>query len=207
MHLLGQTALGIAVISLLAALVVVKRLATGSILERPRGPLLAAAVNGFNLFFLLVVNPLAGALLIARRLDAADPTRIPAAAPRLVLGLETLGLALYLSGFALMGWALVTLGRNYQLGGCAPRPGDTMVAVGPYRFVRHPMYTAALLIACGLACLTQSGACLVVFCAYLVLILLLLPAEEEGLRHAYGDRYAAYRRATGMLLPSLSRPR
>ncbi len=207
MHLLGQTALGIAVISLLAALVVVKRLATGSLLERPQGPPLAAAVNGFNLLFLLVVNPMAGALLIARRLDAVDATRIPVAAPWLVAAVETLGLALYLSGFGLMGWALTALGRNYQLGGSAPRPGDTMVAVGPYRLVRHPMYAAALLIAGGLACLTQSGACLAVLGTYLVLILLLLPVEEEGLRRAYGERYAAYRRATGTLLPSLLRPR
>jgi protein-S-isoprenylcysteine O-methyltransferase Ste14 len=69
------------------------------------------------------------------------------------------------------------------------------------------MYTAALSIALGLALVTQSAACLAVFCTYLVLIFLLIPAEEEGLRQAYGERYVAYQRETGRLLPSIFRSR
>ena len=61
-----------------------------------------------------------------------------------------------------------------------------MIVDGPYRVVRHPMYSAALSIALGLACLIQSGACFAVFCIYLALILPLIPVEEaevaEGLR-------------------------
>jgi protein-S-isoprenylcysteine O-methyltransferase Ste14 len=108
-----------------------------------------------------------------------------------------------------MAGGLIGLGSNYQLGGTAPRPGDAMVVSGPYRLVRHPMYTAALGIALGLAFLTQSAACLAVFCTYLVLILLLIPVEEEGLRQAYGERYVAYQRETGKLLPvfRLKQPR
>ncbi len=205
MHLLGQRTLGIVILALLGALVVVKRVASGSLVEKPRGPFLLAAVNGFNLLFLLVVNPLAGVLLIARRLEAADATHVSVEAP-LVTVVETIGLALYASGLALMAWALIVLGRSYQLGGSAPRPDDRIVVAGPYALVRHPMYTAALAIALGLACLTQSAACLAVFGTYLVLILLLVPVEEAGLQEAYRERYVAYRRKTGALLPSIFRP-
>lgn len=207
MHLLGQRTLGIMILSFLASVVLVKRAATGSVLEKPEGSLLVRLVNAFNLIFLLVVNPLAALALILRRVEAADPTHVVIGAPGLLIALEIAGLALYLVGFFIMAWSLIGLGRNYQLGGSTPRAGDEMVVSGPYSLVRHPMYIAALGIAVGLACLTQSLACLLVFCTYLVLILLLIPVEEEGLRQVYGERYATYRRETGRLLPLVFRSR
>jgi protein-S-isoprenylcysteine O-methyltransferase len=100
-----------------------------------------------------------------------------------------------------MAGALLTLGRNYQLGGSAPRSEDKIVVDGPYRLVRHPMYTAALGISFGLACLTQSLALVCVFCVYLVLIFLLIPLEEDELRKAYGEQYVSYQRKTRRLIP------
>jgi len=201
MHLLGERTLGVVILVLLGMLVATKRIATGSIFDKPEGGLLVQAVNVFNLLFLLIVNPLAAILLIGRRLAALDPTRVAVDAPRALAALEIVGLVLYVAGCALMAAALRTLGRNYQLGGCAPRPGDSMVRTGPYRVIRHPMYAAALCIAGGLACLVQSGAAAGVFCVYIVLILALIPAEEEVLLNAYGDRYAAFQRQTRRLIP------
>jgi len=63
------------------------------------------------------------------------------------------------------------------------------------------MYTAALCISLGLACLIQSLAFFSVFCIYLVLILLLIPVEEEGLRRAYGERYISYQQRAKKLVP------
>ena len=100
-----------------------------------------------------------------------------------------------------MAWALITLGRNYQLGGSAPRSEDKMVTDGPYRLVRHPMYTAALGISLGLALLVQSLAFFGVFCIYLGLLSLLIPVEEDTLREAYGEQYGAYRHVTKRILP------
>jgi protein-S-isoprenylcysteine O-methyltransferase len=104
-------------------------------------------------------------------------------------------------GFFLMAWALLTLGRNYQLGGTAPRGTDAMIVTGPYRLIRHPMYAAALSISFGLACLVQSIAFFVVFFIYIVLILLLIPFEEKGLHQAYGGNYVAYKQTTARLFP------
>jgi protein-S-isoprenylcysteine O-methyltransferase Ste14 len=201
MHLFDQTPLGIAILLLLVVLVVVKLRATGSLLEKPTGGLLFQLVNIFNLFFLLIVNPAAAILLIARLLDTVDVTRIVLDASVALISVEILGLALLVAGYFLMAWALIRLGRNYQLGGSTPRSTDRMVSDGPYRMIRHPMYTAALSISLGLACLLQSWAFIAVFCIYLVLILLLVPAEEQVLRRAYGAQYADYQRITGRLIP------
>jgi protein-S-isoprenylcysteine O-methyltransferase Ste14 len=201
MHLFDQRLLGIAILFLLAMLITVKRVATGSIVDKPKGNLLVQLVNIFNLFFLLVVNPVAAVLLVARRLETIDPTHISIDEPWLLVVLEIVGLMKYVLGYFLMAGALITLGRNYQLGGSAPRSEDEMVRDGAYKLVRHPMYTAALSISLGLACLIQSWAFFCVFCIYLGLILLMIPVEEKDLQKAYGERYRAYQKATRKLVP------
>jgi protein-S-isoprenylcysteine O-methyltransferase Ste14 len=203
MHLLNGQLLGIAILFLLGMLVTVKRLATGAIFDKPKGNLLIQLVNVFNLFFLLVVNPLAAILLINGSLASIDLAHVTIDLPWLLLVMETVGLGLYVIGFILMAWALVTLGRNYQLGGSAPRSDDKLIIVGPYKLVRHPMYTAALSISLGLACLIQSWVFFGVFCIYLALILPLIPLEEDGLRKAYGEPYAVYQNKTSKLVPLL----
>jgi protein-S-isoprenylcysteine O-methyltransferase Ste14 len=202
MHILGEKTLGIAIFILLGALVIVKSAASGSILkEKPRGGAQLWLIHIFNLFFLLIVNPLTAILLVAHRLAAVDATHVAVGSPLARAILEACGIVLYVAAYALMAWALLGLGRSYQVGGNAPRSDDRMVMSGPYRLVRHPMYTAALWMSLGLACLTQSVACAVVFCIYLALISLLIPFEEEGLRRAYGERYAAYTRTAKKLIP------
>jgi len=157
MHLLDQKILGIAILLLLGMLVIVKQVATGFILDKPKGNLLVQLVNVFNLFFLLVVNPLAALLLIADRLPKSDPTHIAIHTHWMTTVLEIAGLVVCGAGYLLMAWALITLGRNYQLGGSAPRSEDKLISDGPYSLIRHPMYTAAMGIALGLAFLIQSG--------------------------------------------------
>lgn len=203
MHLLDQRILGIAILLLLGVLVVVKRAATGSVLDQPRGEFLVQLVNIFNLLFLLIVNPLSALLLIAGVLPMSDPTSFVISDPTIAKVLEIVGLALYLLGFLLMVWALITLRRNYQLGGSTPRPDDKMIVEGPYRLIRHPMYSAALCIALGLAFLIQSWALIGVFCIYLVLIVPLIPLEENGLQQAYDGQYRVYQKYTRKLVPLL----
>jgi protein-S-isoprenylcysteine O-methyltransferase Ste14 len=199
--MLDDGPIGIFIFVLLAALVAVKQVATGRVLDKPEGSLLVQLVNVFNLLFLLVVNPLAGALLLTGRLAAIDPGHVVIQDPGLRTTVQIVGLAAYVIGFAVMGWALITLRRNYQLGGLAPRPEDQMITSGPYRVIRHPMDAAVLSISFGLACLTQSLIGLAVPGVYLVLLHLLIPIEESRLLTAYGDRYAAYQSGTRNLVP------
>jgi protein-S-isoprenylcysteine O-methyltransferase Ste14 len=199
--MIDDRVLAILIFAMLAMLVAVKQVATGRILDRPEGSPLVQLVNVFNLLFLLVVNPLAGVLLLTGRLAEIDPSHVVVHEPWLRTTVQIIGLAAYVLGFAVMAWALVTLRRSYQLGGLAPRPEDQMVMSGPYRVIRHPMYAAVLLISLGLAVMTQSLIGLAVLGVYLVLIHLLVPIEEGRLLGAYTESYAAYQRATRRLVP------
>ena len=201
MHLLDQKILGIAILLLLGMLVIVKRVATGSILDKPKGNFMVQIVNVFNLFFLLVVNPLSAILLITDRLPKSDPTHLTINEQWITTVVEIVGLVLCVAGYLLMAWALITLGRNYQLGGSAPRPEDKMISDGPYSLIRHPMYTAALSISLGLAFLIQSGAFIGVFFIYLALITPLIVMEENILRKTYDEQYRVYQQKTRKLIP------
>ncbi len=203
MHLLGPIVLGIGIVLLLGALVAVKQVSTGSVLDKPHGSFLIQLVNIFNLFFLLIVNPLAALGLILGGLPRLDPSHVAMQHGWFLWLVEIAGLLLYLAGFFLMCWALLTLGRYYQLGGSAPRSEDQMVTAGPYGFIRHPMYAAALSISLGLSLLIQSLAFFAVFVIYVALMFGLIPLEERELRKAYGDRYEDYRRKTRMLIPAI----
>ncbi len=203
MYFFDQRTLGIIILLLLGMLVIVKQMATGSILEKPKGNSLVQVVNLYNLFFLLIVTPLAAILLITQRWDAFVPTHLDLESPLIFIALEIGGALLYVTGYFLMAWALIKLGGNYQLGGTDPRTTDELVIIRPYRFVRHPMYTAALGMSLGLAGLLHSLTYFAVFCIYLVLIILLIPDEERGLRKAYGEQYIAYQQNVKKLVPLL----
>jgi protein-S-isoprenylcysteine O-methyltransferase Ste14 len=188
MRVLDQRMGGIIVLVLWVALVGAKRIATGSLLEdKPRGGAWMWITHVFNFSFLLAAVPAAAILLMLRE----GPLNHLAAA----------GAVLYSAGTALMISALLTLRGNYQVGGNTPRPSDKLVIRGPYRFVRHPMYAAALSVSLGLALLTQSFLYFGVFCVYVMLIARLIPIEEQRLYQVYKQQYGNYRAAVKALLP------
>jgi protein-S-isoprenylcysteine O-methyltransferase Ste14 len=202
MYLFDSRILGIMILLLLGFLVFVKRRATGSVLDNLQGDALVLLVNGFNLFFLLIVNPLTALLLIGRKVEIIPPARVPDGSG-ISLALELTGLALYVSGVFLMIQSLTALGSSYQLGGKVPRLEDRMVTSGPYKLIRHPIYSSALSISLGLAFLIHSWSYWVVFGIYCFLIMVLIRSEERGLRGVYGEKYEAYRKNVKKLIPLL----
>jgi protein-S-isoprenylcysteine O-methyltransferase Ste14 len=81
-----------------------------------------------------------------------------------------------------------------------PREGGQLVQQGPYRWIRHPMYTAV--IACGLACAWAGGAAWGWLCvAVLVIVLLTKATLEERWMLCAHPAYAAYQAGTYRFLP------
>ena len=114
----------------------------------------------------------------------------------------SVGLALHLGSFLLAVWARRYLGRNWS-GAITVKVDHELVRTGPYRFVRHPIYSAMLGMFVGTALVSGElhallGVCVIAF-AYWRKIRL----EEERLRVAFGADYDAYRRQTWVLIPGL----
>ncbi|XVH30575.1 methyltransferase family protein [Haloferacaceae archaeon DSL9] len=90
-------------------------------------------------------------------------------------------------------------------------PGDRqrgdLVATGPYRWIRHPLYTCASLYWLGLALVSASGIALVSAVLLLISIFLRVPAEERALYAMLGAKYTQYSARTGRYLPRITRRR
>lgn len=83
-----------------------------------------------------------------------------------------------------------------------PRAGGKLITSGPYRHVRHPMYSAVLL---GAAALALSAPPLPAWLAWTALLLVLLfkaHLEERAMAEQHPD-YSAYRIRTKRLVPGL----
>jgi len=113
------------------------------------------------------------------------------------------GIALMLVGMAFRFYTMSLLGRffTYQV---AVHPGQTVVEAGPYRYIRHPSYSGALitLVGLGLALGNWAGllallACMVPAYAYRISV------EEAALLNALGEPYKQYVRRTRRLIPFL----
>jgi protein-S-isoprenylcysteine O-methyltransferase Ste14 len=150
-----------------------------------------------NLIFTVVV-PGAGAVYgpwwILTRGDASPtPTAWPAVAV-IVVGA---------AGYLWCLWVFATVGRG------TPGPWDAprrVVAVGPYRWVRNPMYLAALLVVLGETWLFLSLPLLLYAGALAVLVaLFVIGYEEPTLRRRFGESYVQYRRTVPRWIPR--RPR
>jgi protein-S-isoprenylcysteine O-methyltransferase Ste14 len=86
-----------------------------------------------------------------------------------------------------------------------PRSGGTLVTSGPYRWIRHPMYTSVLLAAAAAAVKSHEIVDAGLWLALLVVLLVKAGIEERALMTRFPD-YQAYKARTRKFLPGLVRP-
>ena len=101
------------------------------------------------------------------------------------------GAALAVAGVAIAVWAVVALGPSLTPFP-RPKPEGELVTTGPFAFVRHPLYTGALLLVAG-ASLAYSWWALIATGALAVLWALKASVEERHLARAF-PAYDGYRR-------------
>jgi protein-S-isoprenylcysteine O-methyltransferase Ste14 len=119
--------------------------------------------------------------------------------------LSSAGLALCLVGTVLMIWAAATLGR-FLIHAAAIVPDHALVTRGPYRFVRHPIYSGYLALLLGSGVGTSNLVLLLFWPISLLGILIQSGAEEELLKAKFGEAYRDYAARTGRLLPHFRGP-
>jgi protein-S-isoprenylcysteine O-methyltransferase Ste14 len=112
-----------------------------------------------------------------------------------------IGGGIFAAALPLLVWIQTTLGKNYS-SELRIRSDHNLVASGPYRYVRHPMYTASLIIYTAMGLLSANwfiGGTGVI--STLVIMIVRTPKEEAMLTRAFGDQYLGYRQRTGKFLP------
>lgn len=100
-------------------------------------------------------------------------------------------------------WVLKTIGSNISET-VLTKSGHELVTEGPYRWIRHPLYTGGLAFVLSLVLVSANALLLVLEVAFLLFLFgVVIPREEAHLIGRFGERYRAYQQRTGRLLPRL----
>ena len=103
-------------------------------------------------------------------------------------------------------WARLMLGSNWS-GTVTIKTNHQLIRRGPYRWIRHPIYTGML--AALLATAMIQGLLSGILGFFLVLLALFRKArrEESFLSQEFGEGFMEHRQHTGMFLPRFTRTR
>lgn len=85
----------------------------------------------------------------------------------------------------------------------AIRDKHTITNTGPYRFVRHPIYSSYILLSLGVILATTNPMVFLPYCLTTLIVLSRVPQEEKALRNFFGPKYEEYSLHTGKLFPKL----
>jgi protein-S-isoprenylcysteine O-methyltransferase Ste14 len=154
------------------------------------------------------VSKIAGLLgligFVSILLYAIRPIWLAWASLPLPLWLRWTGIGVALLGFALLQWAQDTLGKNWS---DTPRmmKGQSLITSGPYEFIRHPIYTAFLLI---LGSILLISANWLIGMAWIGMTIFEVASrihfEENLMLEFFGEQYREYMQRTGQLLPRMN---
>jgi protein-S-isoprenylcysteine O-methyltransferase Ste14 len=110
-----------------------------------------------------------------------------------------IGFALVLAGLSFAVWARLHIGRNWGMP-MTQRQDPQLVTSGPYRFVRHPIYTGLIVALLGnvLALGQYWVVALAIAAGYFVFS---AHVEETHLAKIFPKDYPGYKKRTKMLIP------
>jgi protein-S-isoprenylcysteine O-methyltransferase Ste14 len=116
---------------------------------------------------------------------------------------EWIGVFLTAAGVAIACWARYHLGTNWS-GVVTLKEGHELIRTGPYRNIRHPIYTGILLALLGTAVAVGEIRALIAVAIAYTSFYTKARREESLLAREFGDRFTEHQRQTGMFLPRLS---
>jgi protein-S-isoprenylcysteine O-methyltransferase Ste14 len=113
--------------------------------------------------------------------------------------LQSLGLALYVFTMTGQIWTDACLAEYFGQNNTEPVPMDH----GPFRYVRHPRYAAAMFSKVALALVFASILGWALAAAWVFLLMRKIAIEEEHLQSVFGTTYQAYSQKTARILPGI----
>lgn len=103
-------------------------------------------------------------------------------------------------------WAQLAMGDSWRIGVDTGARTDLVVASGPFRWVRNPIFSWMTLASAGLVLLSPNALAVVALVALLVALEIQVRAVEEPyLLRMHGDAYRRYAASTGRFVPGIGR--
>jgi protein-S-isoprenylcysteine O-methyltransferase Ste14 len=115
----------------------------------------------------------------------------------------SLGASLAVVGALFAVWARVTLGSNWSGGAATIKRDHELMSAGPYKLVRHPIYTGFIATEIGTALTMGTLASYVAVLLGIIGFLMRIRSEEQLMMTQFQDAYSAYKVRTKTLVPFL----
>jgi protein-S-isoprenylcysteine O-methyltransferase Ste14 len=111
-----------------------------------------------------------------------------------------LGIAMGVASDFLAYWIFTNLGNNVTPT-VVTRQTHALVTTGPYRWVRHPLYSMGAMAFFGFALVAENWSIALLGALTFIVLAVRTRKEEANLIQRFGDEYRAYMRRTGRFLP------
>jgi protein-S-isoprenylcysteine O-methyltransferase Ste14 len=96
-----------------------------------------------------------------------------------------------------------TMGRSWRIG-IDPEEKTELIFSGPFRIVRHPIYTLSIFLVLGTLATTPTLAMLVIAFVHITCVQFEARREETYLLGKHGHVYASYMKRVGRFFPRMS---
>jgi protein-S-isoprenylcysteine O-methyltransferase len=114
-----------------------------------------------------------------------------------------MGVVVFVAGLAIRWYAIIYLGRFFTVN-VAIASDHELIDGGPYRYVRHPSYSGALLAFFGLGlCIGNWVSIAIIAIPILAVFLWRIHVEEAALLRGLGNQYQSYMDRTKRLIPGV----
>lgn len=117
-------------------------------------------------------------------------------------GARWIGVVTGIVSVPLLYWLFKSIGRNITQS-VKTRKEHQLVTSGPYRWVRHPLYSVGTLLFLSFALMASNWCIALSSLLGLVMLMVRLPKEEQNLIEKFGDEYKNYMKRTGRLIPKI----
>jgi protein-S-isoprenylcysteine O-methyltransferase Ste14 len=114
--------------------------------------------------------------------------------------LFTIGILMFISGFAIRFIAIMALRRNFS-GALRIREGHTLTTNSIFRYIRHPAYLGAMILYLSIPVFLSSILGFLVMLLLIPYLLQRIKYEEKMLIEHFGDQYLEYMKHTRKLIP------
>ncbi len=153
-----------------------------------------------GLFILLTLRPIAAVGAIGGTAYLIDPAWMIWSSMPLPVWLRWIGVGIGGGAGLLLIWTMQSIGLNLT-DTVVTRKVHSLITHGPYRFVRHPLYVAALLTAVAFSLAAANWFILLAGLLAFALLARRVKTEEAFLIERFGDDYRAYMARTNRFWP------
>ncbi len=135
-------------------------------------------------------------VVVVISLVAKTPSLLPATLALI------LGIIVFAGGLAVFGWAMAYLRQEVR--GIIEPVSERFLEVGPYQYVRHPLYLGVIIALIGLALALQSlWGVVATVVLFIPLSIYRARLEESAIARRFGSRWKDYVRDTSFMFPPL----